>query len=169
MFNFNNGHLQDKFSSDINWTTFKQTRVNAELVSLAMALNGDNWIVFLRIEKSKKIEVTYMTIENTFIMHYPIEERNLKSSTWKRWSFQKIMTNVQGSNKYLEGFISEWFHNHSEKREWLFFGWWRLLWSNCLHSKKCVVECICNTWASTYKNWWCTLFLGGCIIIFSSH
>ena len=41
MFNFTNGHLQDKFSSDINWTTFKQTRVNAELVSLAMALNGD--------------------------------------------------------------------------------------------------------------------------------
>jgi len=34
--------------------------------------------VFLRTENSKKIEVTYMTIEDTLMMHYPIEERNLK-------------------------------------------------------------------------------------------
>jgi hypothetical protein len=52
--------------------------VNVELVSLAMALNGDKQIVFLRNENSKKIEVTYMTIEDTLMMHYPIEERNLK-------------------------------------------------------------------------------------------
>jgi hypothetical protein len=45
MFDFTTGHLQDKFSSDIKWATFKQTRVNAELVSLAMALNGGKNIV----------------------------------------------------------------------------------------------------------------------------
>ncbi len=78
MFNFTNGPLQDKFSSDINWTTFKQTRVNVELVPLAMALNGEKQILFLRTENSKKIEVTYMIIEDTLIMHYSIEERNLK-------------------------------------------------------------------------------------------
>ncbi len=78
MFNFTNGHLQHKFSSDINWTTFKQTRANAELVSLAMALNGEKQILFVRTENLKKIEVSYMTIEDTLTMHYPIEERNLK-------------------------------------------------------------------------------------------
>jgi hypothetical protein len=52
--------------------------VNAELVSLAMALNGDKQILFLRIENSKKIEVTCTTIEDTLTMHYTIEERNLK-------------------------------------------------------------------------------------------
>jgi hypothetical protein len=78
MVDFTNGHLQDKISSDIKWTTFKQTRANVELVSLAMALNGEKQIVFLRTENSKKIEVTYMTIEDTLTMHYPIEERNLK-------------------------------------------------------------------------------------------
>ena len=49
-----------------------------ELVSLAMALNGDKQIVFVRTENSKKIEVTYITIEDTLMMHYPIEERSLK-------------------------------------------------------------------------------------------
>jgi hypothetical protein len=47
-----------------------------ELVSLAMALNGDKETVFLRTENSKNIEVTYTTIEDTLLMHYPIEERN---------------------------------------------------------------------------------------------
>jgi hypothetical protein len=62
MFDFTNGHLQDKFSSDIKWVTFKQTRVNAELVSLAMALNGKKQILLLWTENSKKIEVTYTTM-----------------------------------------------------------------------------------------------------------
>jgi hypothetical protein len=77
MFNFTNVHVQDKFSSDIEWVTFKQTRANAELVSLAMALNGEKKILFLRSKNSKKIEVTYMTIEDILTMHHPIEERNL--------------------------------------------------------------------------------------------
>ncbi len=34
--------------------------------------------MFVRTENSKKIEVTYTTIEDTLTMHYPIEERNLK-------------------------------------------------------------------------------------------
>jgi hypothetical protein len=58
MFDFTSGHLQDKFSSDTKWTTFKQTTANVELVSLAMTLNGENQILFLRTENSKKIEVT---------------------------------------------------------------------------------------------------------------
>jgi hypothetical protein len=41
MFDFTNRHLPDRISSDIKWTTFNQTRANVELVSLAMALNGD--------------------------------------------------------------------------------------------------------------------------------
>jgi hypothetical protein len=77
MFDFTNGHLPSRISSDIKWTTFKQTRVNAEMVSIAMALNGDKQILFLRTENSKKIKVTYTTIEDTLTMHYPIEERNL--------------------------------------------------------------------------------------------
>jgi hypothetical protein len=77
MFNFTTGHLQDKFSSDIKWTPFKQTRANAELASLAMALNGGKTL-FLKTENSKKIEVSYTTIEDTLTMHYPIKERNLK-------------------------------------------------------------------------------------------
>ncbi len=43
-----------------------------------MALNGDKDTVSLRTEHSKKIEVTYTTIEDTLTMQYPIEERNLK-------------------------------------------------------------------------------------------
>jgi hypothetical protein len=78
MFDFTNGCLEDRNSSDIKWVSFKQSRVNAELVSLVMALNGDKDTVFLRTENSKKIEVTYTTIEDTLAMHYPIEERNLK-------------------------------------------------------------------------------------------
>ncbi len=34
--------------------------------------------MFLRTENSKKIEVTYTTIADTLLMHYPIEEKNLK-------------------------------------------------------------------------------------------
>jgi hypothetical protein len=75
MFDFTNGHLQDKFLSDIKWVTFKQTRANAELVSLAMALNSEKKTLFLRTENSKKIEVTYTTFEDTLTMHYPIEEK----------------------------------------------------------------------------------------------
>ncbi len=77
MFDFTNGHLQNKLSSDIKWVTFKETRANAELVSLAMALNSEQTL-FLRTENSKKIEVTYTTIEDTLVMHYLIEERSLK-------------------------------------------------------------------------------------------
>jgi hypothetical protein len=32
MFDFTNRYLQDKFSCDIKWVTFKQTRANVELV-----------------------------------------------------------------------------------------------------------------------------------------
>ncbi len=77
MFDFTYRRLQDRISSDIKLVSFKQSRVNAELVSLAMALNGDKETVFLRTENSKKIEVTYMTIADTLTLHYPIEERNL--------------------------------------------------------------------------------------------
>ena len=56
----------------------KQSRANAELVSLARALNGDKETVFHKTENSKKIEVTYTAIADTLLMHYPIEERNLK-------------------------------------------------------------------------------------------
>ncbi len=52
--------------------------MNAELVSLAMALNGDKQILFLGTKNSKKIEVTYMAFMDTLMMHYPIEGRNLK-------------------------------------------------------------------------------------------
>jgi hypothetical protein len=41
MFNFTNRQLQDKCSSDIKLVTFKLTRANAELVSLATALNSE--------------------------------------------------------------------------------------------------------------------------------
>ncbi len=55
MFDFTNGYLPDRISSDITWTKIEQTRANAELVSLARALNGDKETVFLRTENSKKI------------------------------------------------------------------------------------------------------------------
>ncbi len=57
MFHFTNGHLQDKFSSDIRWVTFKQTRANVELVSLAMALNGEKKLCSsgLRIQRKLKL------------------------------------------------------------------------------------------------------------------
>jgi hypothetical protein len=45
MYDSTTGHLQDKFSSDIKWETFKQTRANTELVSLAMALNSEKNVV----------------------------------------------------------------------------------------------------------------------------
>ena len=41
IFNYTNEHLLHKFSSVIEWATFKETRANAELVSLAKALNGE--------------------------------------------------------------------------------------------------------------------------------
>jgi hypothetical protein len=50
MFDFTDGRLQDKFPSDIKWVTLTQTRVKAELISLAMALNGVKQIVFVRTE-----------------------------------------------------------------------------------------------------------------------
>ncbi len=74
LFNFTNGYLPERISSDITWTKIKQSRANAELVSLARALNGDKETVFLRTENSKIIEVTYMTIADTLSMHYPIEK-----------------------------------------------------------------------------------------------
>ncbi len=57
MFNFTNRHLQDKFSSDIKWVTFKETRANAELVSLAMALNNEKKPCSsgLRIQRKSKL------------------------------------------------------------------------------------------------------------------
>ncbi len=94
VFDFTNGRLQDRISSDIKLVSFKQSRANAELVSLAMALNGDKETVFLRTENSKKIEVTYMTIADTLTMHYPIEERKLKqpgkddTSRRSRWMYK---------------------------------------------------------------------------------
>ncbi len=57
MFDFTNGKLQDKFLSDIKWVTFKQTRANAELVSLAMALNSEKKLCSsgLRIQRKSKL------------------------------------------------------------------------------------------------------------------
>ena len=57
MFDFTNGHLQDKLSSDIKWVTFKETRANAELVSLAMALNSEKKLCSsgLRIQRKSKL------------------------------------------------------------------------------------------------------------------
>jgi hypothetical protein len=52
--------------------------VNAELVSLASALNGGKKTMILWTESSKKIEVTYTTIADTLTMPNPIEERKLK-------------------------------------------------------------------------------------------
>ena len=78
MFHFTKGYLPDRISSDITWTKIKQSRANAELVSLASTLNNDKETVFVRTENSKKIEVTYTTIADTLSMHYPIEEGNLK-------------------------------------------------------------------------------------------
>ncbi len=69
--------MLDRISSGVTWRTNEQSRVNAELVSLARALNGDKETMF-RTENSKKIEVTYTTIADTLTMHYPIEERKLK-------------------------------------------------------------------------------------------
>jgi hypothetical protein len=69
--------LLDRISSGVTWRTNEQSRVNAELVSLASTLNGDKETMF-RTENSKKIEVTYTTIADTLMMHYPIEERKLK-------------------------------------------------------------------------------------------
>ncbi len=65
MFDFTNGYLPDRISSDTSWTKIKQSRANVKLVSLARALNGDKETVFLRTENSKKIEVTYTTIADT--------------------------------------------------------------------------------------------------------
>jgi hypothetical protein len=48
------------------------------LVSLASALNGGKETMIVTAENSKKNEVTYTTIANTLMMHYPIEERKLK-------------------------------------------------------------------------------------------
>jgi hypothetical protein len=62
MFNFTNGYLPVGISSDITWTIIKQSRANAELVSLARAQNGDIETVFLRTETSKKIEDTFIKI-----------------------------------------------------------------------------------------------------------
>ncbi len=69
--------MLDRISSGVTWRTNEQSRVNAELVSLASTLNGDKETMF-RTENSKKIEVTYTTIADTLMMHYPIEERKLK-------------------------------------------------------------------------------------------
>jgi hypothetical protein len=57
MFDFTNGCLQDRISSDIKLVSFKQSRANAELVSLAMALNGDKETVFLRTANSIKLKL----------------------------------------------------------------------------------------------------------------
>ena len=100
MFNLTYRHLLDRISSDITWTTVKQSRVNAELVSLARALNGDKETTIVRTKSSKQIEVSYSTIVDTLIMHYPIEERNLKllenddTSRRSRWMY-KDAVNIQ--------------------------------------------------------------------------
>ena len=61
MFDFTGGHLLDKISNVVTWSTIEQSReqsrVNAELVSLASALNGGK-VAILRTENLKKIEVT---------------------------------------------------------------------------------------------------------------
>ena len=70
--------MLDRISSGVSWKTNEQSRVNAELVSLASALNGGKKTMILWTESSKKIEITYTTIADTLTMHYPIEERKLK-------------------------------------------------------------------------------------------
>ncbi len=57
LFDFTNGYLPKLIFSDITWITLKQSRANAELVSLASTLNNDKETVFVRTENSKKIEV----------------------------------------------------------------------------------------------------------------
>ncbi len=70
--------MLDRISSGVSWKTNEQSRVNAELVSLASALNGGKKTMILWTESSKKIEVTYTTIADTLTMPNPIEERKLK-------------------------------------------------------------------------------------------
>jgi hypothetical protein len=61
MFDFTGGHLLDKISNVVTWSTIEQSReqsrVNAESVSLASALNGGK-VAILRTENLMKIEVT---------------------------------------------------------------------------------------------------------------
>jgi hypothetical protein len=57
MYDFTNGHLQDKFSSDIKWVTFLQTRANAELVSLAMALNSQKKLFSSGLRIQRKLQL----------------------------------------------------------------------------------------------------------------
>jgi hypothetical protein len=78
MFDYTNGHLRKKCPSDLERTTLKETRVNADLVSLAKALNGEGNNLFLRTESYKTSEVSYTTIEDALEMHLPIEEGKLK-------------------------------------------------------------------------------------------
>jgi hypothetical protein len=78
MFDLSYRHLLDRISNGVTLRTIEQSRVNAELVSLARALNGGKETTIVRAENSKKIEVTYTTIVDTLTMHYSIEERKLK-------------------------------------------------------------------------------------------
>jgi hypothetical protein len=78
MFNFTGGHFLDIISSGVQCSVIEQSRVNAELISLGCALNGGKETMIAKAENSKKIEVTYMTIADTLMMHYPIEGRKLK-------------------------------------------------------------------------------------------
>jgi hypothetical protein len=76
--NFTGRHLLDRISNDLIWRTIEQSRMNAQLASLASALNGGNNTMDVTAESSKKIEVSYTTIADTLTMHYPIKESNLK-------------------------------------------------------------------------------------------
>jgi hypothetical protein len=78
MFNFTGGLLLERILNEVTWRTIQQSRVSAELVSLARALNGGIEFMNVTAENSKKIEVTYTTIVDTLTKHYPIEERKLK-------------------------------------------------------------------------------------------
>ncbi len=75
---FTGRHLLDRICNDLIWRTIEQSRMNAQLVSLATTLNGgNNTMNIITAESSKKIEVSYTTIADTLTMHYPIEESNL--------------------------------------------------------------------------------------------
>ncbi len=53
---YTNGHLQQKFPSDIEWATFKETRANAELVCLAKALNGEKILYSSGLRVPRKLK-----------------------------------------------------------------------------------------------------------------
>jgi hypothetical protein len=82
MLNLTGGLFLDRIFNGVSWKVTEQSRVNAELVSLASALNGGKETMIFEAKNSKKIEVTYTTIADTLTMHNPIEKRK-NETTWR--------------------------------------------------------------------------------------